>query len=47
MPMIQEMVLVLIVLLMIDALFLRGGKRPPFIPLPSYFSTLANFGTVL
>ena len=24
-----------------------GGKRPPFIPLPSDFSVLANFGTNL
>ena len=44
--MLVEMIKVIFVLLII-ALILRGGKRPPFIPLPSDFSALANFGTDL
>ena len=41
-----EVILLLIIALLI-VLVLRGGKRPPFIPLPSDFSAIANFGTNL
>ena len=39
--------MVKVIVLLIIALFLGGGKRPPFIPLLSEFSALANFGTDL
>ena len=43
--MIKVLMLVIDTLLVI--LILKGWKRPPFIPLLSDFSALANFGTVL
>ena len=41
-----KVILVLLVFLIVTFV-LKGRKRPPFIPLLSDFSTLANFGTDL